>query len=211
MKNECLSPVSHIRRAWSSAAKARPAIRRAAHRRAGTAARSGKRERCLRDRAGRRPGDPSCHKGKDGQGTGTGKDSPAARERPHAVQARRTSRPRALRQELEPGIVHRDLPARAGFQPGPDAGMGGGPYPVLLLHHAGIGLTQQHLGRHGTVIGACQPEGELQRQAAGGIPRLQGLADGGQPLAHHTAGYASKAAVPRYAAVRLRRGVQDGR
>ena len=35
MKNECLSPVSHIRRAWSSAAKARPAIRRTARRRAG--------------------------------------------------------------------------------------------------------------------------------------------------------------------------------
>ena len=193
MKNECLSPVSHIRRAWSSAAKARPAIRRAARRRAG------------QHMTGQLQG---AAKGSDATGTGQG-DGPATR---HATRERtdrepaqektappqgrgrtphrhgRTSRPRALRQELEPGIVHRDLPARAGFQPGPDAGMGGGPYPVLLLHHAGIGLTQQHLGRHGTVIGACQPEGELQRQAAGGIPRLQGLADGGQPLAQHTAG-----------------------
>lgn len=82
-------------------------------------------------------------KGSDATGTGQG-DGPATR---HATRERktgepaqektappqgrgrtpymydRTSRPRALRQELEPGIVHRDLPARAGFQPGPDAGV----------------------------------------------------------------------------------------
>ena len=62
---------------------------------------------------------------------------------------------------LEPGIVHRDLPARTGFQPGPDAGMGGGPHLLLLLHHAGIGLTQQDLGRHGAVIRARQAKGKL--------------------------------------------------
>ena len=40
--------------------------------------------------------------------------------------------------------------------------MGGGPHLLLLLHHAGIGLTQQYLGRHGAVIRARQAKGKAR-------------------------------------------------
>ena len=66
--------------------------------------------------------------------------------------------------------------------------MGGGPHLLFLFHHAGIGLTQQHIGRHGTVVRIGQAESKFQRQAAAGIPGLQGLADDGQTFAHHAAG-----------------------
>ena len=122
MKNECLSPVSHIRRAGSSATKARPTIRRAARRRAG------------QHMTGQLQG---AAKESDATGTGQG-DGPAT---PHATRERtdrepaqektappqgrgrtphrhgRTSRPRALRQELEPGIVTGTFrPVRASSQ-----------------------------------------------------------------------------------------------
>ena len=98
MKNECLSPVSHIRRAWSSAAKARPAIRRAARRRAG------------QHMTGQLQG---AAKGSDATGTGQG-DGPATR---HATRERTDREP--AQEKTAPPQGRGRTPYRHAGHPGP--------------------------------------------------------------------------------------------